>query len=66
MKRRISEVKAAIEFFKEQLGSAVMDPYRGERNVKGLKISEGVSEMIADLTRELEALRRDSLLRRIR
>ncbi len=59
MKRKIAEVKAGIEFFKEQLGDAVMDPYHAERTVKGLKISEGTAGKIADLTRELEALQRE-------
>ena len=56
MKQRIAEVKAGIEFYKAQLGDAVTDPYHAGRSVKGLKISEGVSGEIADLTRELGAL----------
>jgi len=59
LKKQIAELKEGIEFFKTQLGDAVMDPYHEGRTVKGLKISEGVAGQIVEMAKELEALREE-------
>jgi hypothetical protein len=56
MKEQIANLKEGIDFFKSQLGDAVMDPYHADRTVKGLKISEGVAGQITQMTKELESL----------
>jgi hypothetical protein len=59
LKKQIAELKEGIEFFKTQLGDAVMDPYHEGRTVKGLKISDGVAGQIVEMAKELEALQKE-------
>lgn len=59
LKEQIAKLKEGIEFFKSQLGEAVLDPYHAGRTVKGLKISEGVAGHLAQMNKELDVLQEE-------